>query len=112
MKSIKFKECNTQYAKDQDQYNTLPALKIKGEEGHVVTCWKLSFLEKIKLLFGAKVWVSTMTFNKPLQPMLLSTSRKDHYSVNKCDHVWEVQDDSLIFNLFRTKKCIKCGKIK
>ncbi len=46
MKPVNFKHANTEYAKDQPQYGTLPTLKIEGAEGHVVSCWKLSFKER------------------------------------------------------------------
>ena len=48
MRPTKFKEHNVIYAKNQAEYQQLPALK--GEDGTVISCWKLSWKEKIKLL--------------------------------------------------------------
>jgi len=80
MKPIKFKHANTTFAENQKEYQSLPALKIDGEKGVVISCWKLSFVEKIKILFTGKIWLSLMTFNKPLTPHLISVYRKEIYS--------------------------------
>lgn len=75
MKPIEFKEQNVVYGKDQPEYMPLPALKFN--DGMVVTCWKLSWKELVKLIFTRKVWHSMLTFNKPLQPTLLTVNKKD-----------------------------------
>ena len=69
MKPIEFKNQNVVFAKDQPQYRPLPA--YKDPVGMVTTCWNLSFMERIKLLITGNLWVSLLTFNKPLQPILL-----------------------------------------
>ena len=66
MKPVKFNQQNCTYAKDQPEY--LPLLAHKSSDGIVTTCWKLSPLERIKVLIFGKIWWQTMTFNKPLQP--------------------------------------------
>lgn len=66
MKPISFKEQTCIIAEDQKEYLTLPAWKSK--DGIVVSCWELSFRERIKLLFTGKLWFKVLTFNKPLQP--------------------------------------------
>lgn len=80
MKPIEFKHQNTVYAKDQPEYQPLPALKIEGPEGHVVSCWKMTFLERLKVLFTGRVWLSLMSFNKPLTPSYMAVNRKEVYS--------------------------------
>jgi hypothetical protein len=75
MKAIDFKEANTEFAKDQPQYKTLPALKTN--DGEVVTRYKLSFKERVKVLFTGEIWHGQLTFNKPMQPQLLSVNKKD-----------------------------------
>jgi hypothetical protein len=81
MKPVEFKHQNTVFAKDQPEYQPLPALKIDGPEGHVVSCWKMSFRERIKVLITGKVWLSLMSFNHPLTPSYLAVDRKEVYSV-------------------------------
>jgi len=70
MKPIVFKESNVTFAKDQKQYLPLPA--FKNENGHVISCWKLSLVERMKLLFTGKLWMNILSFNKPLSPILPS----------------------------------------
>lgn len=81
MKPIDFKEQNVVFAENQPEYEALPALKIKGHEGQVVSCWRLSFRERLRVLFTGKVWVSLLSFNKPLTPPFLSTKKRDHFKV-------------------------------
>jgi hypothetical protein len=73
MKAIEFKEQNVVYAKDQPEYLPLPAYKSK--DGVVVCCWELSFKERLRVLITGKLWISMLTFNKPLQPVLLETDK-------------------------------------
>lgn len=97
MKPIKFKHHNIVYAKDQKEYMPLPALKIPSKEGQVITCWKLTFKEKMKVLFTGKVWLNLWTFNKDLQPQYVSIDRRKIF-----DH----PDDynSRLKRLFRKRK--------
>ena len=71
MKPVEFKHQNVVFAKDQPEYQPLPALKLDSPEGEVISCWRMSFKERIKVLFTGKVWVSLMSFNKPLTPSFL-----------------------------------------
>jgi len=73
MKPVDFKEANCVFGKNQDEYLALPTYKDK--EGLVTSCWKLSFLEKIRILFTGKIFVTVMTFNQKLQPQKLSVKK-------------------------------------
>ena len=64
---VEFNECNVIYAKEQSEYIPLPACKI---EGLVITCWELSTDEIEKITSTGKLWISMLTFNHPLQPIL------------------------------------------
>ena len=81
MKAVEFKHQNSVFAEDQPEYTALPSLKIEGSEGHVISCWQMSFKERIKVLFTGKVWLDLLSFNKPLTPSFMSVNRKDVYSV-------------------------------
>lgn len=59
------------YAKDQPGYQPLPAWK--GPDGLRVTRWKLSWRERLKVLVGGSVWLQILTFDRPLQPVLIET---------------------------------------
>lgn len=67
MKPIKFKEQNCIIAENQEPYIPLPA--HKDEDGLVISCWKLSFIEWIQIIFTGKMYLGILTFNKPLQPI-------------------------------------------
>ena len=55
MKPVKFKHQNVVFAEDQPEYQPLPALKINSLEGFVITCWKLSFRERLRILFLGRI---------------------------------------------------------
>lgn len=77
MEPIEFKEQNVVFAKDQPEYRPLPAMRDGSKEGQVVSCWQLSFKERIKILFTGKMWMSLMMFGKPLTPSILSVNKWD-----------------------------------
>lgn len=78
MKPVEFKEQNVVYAKDQKEYMPLPALRF--DDGTVISCWKMSWKELFKIVLHRKVWVSVLTFNKPLQPLLVSSDSKELFT--------------------------------
>jgi len=88
MKPSKFKYQNTVFAKDQPEYQQLPALLLDTPNGEVISCWKLSFKERLQVLLFGKVWLSLMTFNKPLTPSYLAVNRKEVFSHSDDSIVW------------------------
>lgn len=71
MKPIEFEQANITFAEDQPEYQPLPAyIETASNDGLVVSCWSLSFYERLKVLFGGKIWLMQYTFFKPLQPQL------------------------------------------
>ena len=79
MKPIKFKEQNCTYAETQPEYLPLPAYRQIDTDGieRVTACWKLSFGERIRILFTGKMWSSLYTFGKPLTPSFFTTKKSD-----------------------------------
>ena len=73
MEPIKFERSNVVYAENQPEYSPMPCHKTK--DGILTICWKLSPKERVKALFTGKMWQSIMTFNKPLQPQLMSFNK-------------------------------------
>ena len=67
MKPIKFEGHNVVYAENQKEYNPLPA--HRDENGVVTTCWQLDAEDLAEINRTGKIWLSQMTFNKPLQPV-------------------------------------------
>ncbi len=73
LKPVTFKECNAKIAENQKEYFPIPA-RIKGDaNGEIIFCWRLSWIQRIKVLFTGKIWHSVWTFNTPLQPQKLET---------------------------------------
>jgi hypothetical protein len=77
MKPIEFKEQNVVFAKDQKEYIPLPAFKNDSPQGEVVSCWKLSFVERLRLLLTGKLWVCLLSFNNPLTPSFFTTKKSE-----------------------------------
>ena len=63
------------YAKDQPEYIPLPA--IRYEDGMIVTKWKLTWRERVKCLMYGRIFLSILTFNRPLQPVKLSVDMEE-----------------------------------
>ena len=74
MKPVKFKEANMTYAENQPEYLPLPVHKTK--EGEVISCWKLSLMERLRVLFAGNVWLSSL---KPLQPQFITVKKSDMF---------------------------------
>ena len=75
MEAIKFKESNVVFAENKDGYKSLPA--YMDNNGVVVACWKLSE-EEIKMINETgRIYLETLIFNKPLQPVMLTTDIKE-----------------------------------
>lgn len=100
MKPVEFKHQNIVFAKDQPKYQSLPAIKIDSPTGEVISCWKLSFKERLKVLVFGRVWLSLMSFNKALTPSYLAVNRKEVYKTERKTHPsflcgWDISDLTL-----------------
>lgn len=69
MKPIDFKQANKIYAKDQPQYLPLPVYEDSEQGGRVFHCWKLSWKERIAILFTGTLWINVLNFHQKLQPI-------------------------------------------
>ena len=69
MKPITFEQQNKVYAKNQPPYLPLPVYEDNVQGGRVFHCWKLSFMERLKLLCSGKLWILVLNFGKKLQPI-------------------------------------------
>lgn len=72
MHPINFPKSNTVFGANQPEYLPLPACRVSDVSGTIITCWKLSAWERLKLLFTGKIWSQSMTFNQPIQPQYLT----------------------------------------
>lgn len=80
MKPKQFKEVNIVFAKDQPEYQDLPAFLANGPEGNVIICQRLTFMERLRVLITGEIWLSLLTFNKPLTPSFMTTKKSDLFA--------------------------------
>ena len=73
------KECVI--GKDQPQYLPLPALVTS--DGMITSRWKLSWLERWLVLWRGSIWVQSLTFSQPLQPIKLSVYEPEVSGIEK-----------------------------
>lgn len=82
MKNIKFPACNTVIGAGQPEYKPLSAFT---DDRVTVTCYRLSFRERLNILFCGRLWLGQMNFGKPLQPQLPTTNVCDLLERDKGD---------------------------
>lgn len=73
MEVTEFNECNVVYGKNQPEYTPLPAYKSE-ETGIVVSCWKMTWKERLTVLVTGRVYLQLLTFGKPIQPQIISVN--------------------------------------
>lgn len=74
------------YAKDQPEYQPLPSIKL--EDGSILTRWMLSEDEKQQVLEQGYIYLEVLTFNKPLQPLRLSTEVPEEFTFATVAEEW------------------------
>ena len=78
MKLIEFPEQTVVVAKDQPEYQPLPAHRKPNDPyGTLTCCWELSVRERLRLLFTGKIWHQVLTCNQPLQPQKLMVEKPE-----------------------------------
>jgi hypothetical protein len=65
MKPIDFPEVTVTWAKDQPPYLPLPAYT---DDEQTITCWRLTFWERLRIALSGKLWLMQLNFGRPLQP--------------------------------------------
>lgn len=74
------------FAKDQEEYQPLPALVIHDPHNTMrvtVSCWSLSWQERLRIFLGQPLWhEQTLGVRDPLQPIRLSVGKEDWQAFN------------------------------
>ena len=68
MNPTSFPEQTCEVAKDQDEYETLPAHQNPTES---ISLWRLTVTERLRILLFGRLWVRQCNFGHPLQPISL-----------------------------------------
>lgn len=76
MKPVPFPESNVIFAADQPQYQPLPAFR-RPDTGEVITVWDLSDEDLDKIQRTGRIYLSQLTFNQPLQPIMVSVDKPE-----------------------------------
>lgn len=73
---VEFPEQTRIIAKDQPEYVPMP-VHIDYTAGIVTCCWKLTWRERLQILFSGRIWHRVKTFGANLQPQLILTEKPD-----------------------------------
>ena len=65
MEPIEFPEQTQVWAKDQPPYRPLPAY---SNERETISCWRLTWRERLTILWRGRFWLRQCNFGQPLQP--------------------------------------------
>ena len=76
MHPIEFPEQNSVLAEDQPEYLPLPS--HRADDGEVISCWSLSWRERLRVLWTGRLWLRQLTFGELLQPQLLEVESPFH----------------------------------
>ena len=72
MNPIEFSEQNIVWAKDQKPYLPLPAFTNERE---TISCWRLTWRERLKLLVTGRLWLRQVNCGARLQPQAPTVDR-------------------------------------
>lgn len=81
MTLIDFPERTVIIAKDQPEYLPLPAHQFRDSEGRIACCWKLTWKERVAVLWRGTIWHQILTFNQPLQPQMMTVDKPEMRAV-------------------------------
>jgi hypothetical protein len=74
------------YAKDQPEYQPLPC--IRATDGAILTRWSLNEQERRQVAEQGYVYLTVMTFNQPLQPLLMTVDPPDGFALTPVADEW------------------------
>lgn len=70
------------FAKGQPEYLPLPAIRCADPQVTVISKWKLTLWERLKIVFTGRLFLMQLTFGSPLQPQLPSVNEPALRTVN------------------------------
>ena len=97
---------NTVYGKDSKRFLPLPAHTTGG--GHVITCWRPTIGERLRILVTGRIWCSQLTDKKGLQPQYMTAKRLELFTYNGKNRPFEAK----VLDFFSTVLCFFGIKIR
>lgn len=80
MTPVQFPGSNVVLGENQPQYRPLPA--FVDDTGAVVSCWRLTWWERVRILFTGRFFLVVLTFKAPPQPVLPTISNPLEFTQN------------------------------
>lgn len=80
MKPVEFKGQNVVFGQDQPEYQPLPALRMP--DGEVITCWETTDEQLQEVIRTKRVYLKQLTFNGPLQPVMVLADLSDNIELS------------------------------
>lgn len=75
MDPVDFPGADVVVAKDQPPYKPLPVQWVGGDMGVMLMCWEMSEEELAEVIRTRRIWITSLTFSQPIQPLCVSTDR-------------------------------------
>lgn len=75
MQTTDFYERNATFATGQQQNEFIPCRRVNDFEGTLTCCWRLTWRERLHVLFTGIVWQQMLTYNDAPQPQRLSIAK-------------------------------------
>lgn len=106
MKAAEFKHQNTVFGEGQSEYKPLPALRLGDRNDTIITCYRLSWKERLQVLFTGRIWMSEMNFRRPLTPRYLTAFRDEVYTPPYCEDCGsEITEQTAIAQYGKCDRC-------
>ena len=93
IEAVSFPEVNTTYGKGHPKYRPLPT-HTDESSGIVTSCYKLTFVGRLRLLIGGKIYWQQIIGGQPLQPQKPSLSNPISSVVVNGDTITDKQHKS------------------
>jgi hypothetical protein len=104
---IAFAECNTVFGANQSEYHPLPAFLNESERAEAIMCFRMPFWKRFAFLFTGRIWFSTLTFKRPLNPILVCDSKFDLFVRPTKD---QIKKNKLLREELKKKKTVNGKK--
>jgi len=64
-------------AEHQEEYMVMPAIFLHDNTGTILTRWRLTWKDRLKILLTGNIWVWMMAFGQRIQPIKLTADKPE-----------------------------------